>query len=181
MFPVIRHSISEARTQHRTGHQDIRTYFYDTAAPIRTMNAALATAISPVSQTVGPRPPAIRQRLQQARTQPALTSTDIRRCRACAMPCIICRRCTYSFPQSPCDSQQAVARTSALPVHTLWRSGDQSFLHRELLFVERQDLSLSDVIDSLCVEAKGVIETTSTLPTTGSLRTSRSHRYSMSL
>ncbi len=32
MFPVVRHSISEARTQHHIGYQDIRTYFSDTTA-----------------------------------------------------------------------------------------------------------------------------------------------------
>jgi hypothetical protein len=33
MLPVIRHSISEARKELRTGHQDTRTYLSDTAAP----------------------------------------------------------------------------------------------------------------------------------------------------
>jgi hypothetical protein len=41
MFSVIRRSISEARKELRTGHQDIRTYFSDTAAPERAMNATL--------------------------------------------------------------------------------------------------------------------------------------------
>jgi hypothetical protein len=39
MLPIIRLSISEAQNQIRTGHQDVRTYFSDTAAPERNMNA----------------------------------------------------------------------------------------------------------------------------------------------
>jgi hypothetical protein len=41
MLPIIRLSISEAQKQLRDGHQDIRTYFSDTAAPERNMNATL--------------------------------------------------------------------------------------------------------------------------------------------
>jgi hypothetical protein len=46
MLPTIRLSISisEAQNQLRTGPQDIRTYFSDTAAPERNMNETLATA-----------------------------------------------------------------------------------------------------------------------------------------
>jgi hypothetical protein len=33
MFPVLRQNISEARKQLHTGHHDIRTYFFNTAAP----------------------------------------------------------------------------------------------------------------------------------------------------
>jgi hypothetical protein len=81
MLPVIRYNISEARKQLRspTGHQDIRTYLSDTAAPERTMNATLTTATAATTTTdrIGPRPTAMRQRPQQARTQPAPTSTDI--------------------------------------------------------------------------------------------------------
>jgi hypothetical protein len=39
MLPAIRLSISEAQDQIRTGHQDIRTYFSDTAEPESTTDA----------------------------------------------------------------------------------------------------------------------------------------------
>jgi hypothetical protein len=39
MLPTFRLSISEAQNKIRTGHQDIRTYFSDTAEPERNMNA----------------------------------------------------------------------------------------------------------------------------------------------
>jgi hypothetical protein len=63
MLPVIRHSISEARKQLRTGHQDIRNYFSDAAAPDRTVNGTLTTATAQTNTTdrIGPRPTAIRQ------------------------------------------------------------------------------------------------------------------------
>jgi hypothetical protein len=77
MLPVIRHSISEARKQLRTGDQDIRTSFSDTAAPERTMNAALnpATASTTNTDRISSRPTAIRWRPQQTRTQPNPTSS----------------------------------------------------------------------------------------------------------
>jgi hypothetical protein len=55
MPPVIRH-ISEAREQIRTGHQDIRTYFSNTAAPERTRNATLITATAATTTTHRPSP-----------------------------------------------------------------------------------------------------------------------------
>ena len=51
MLPAIRRSISEAQNQLRTGHQDIRTYFSDTAAPERNMNETLATATATTATT----------------------------------------------------------------------------------------------------------------------------------
>jgi hypothetical protein len=44
MLPTIRLSISEAQNQILTGHQDIRTFFSEKAAPVRNMNATLAIA-----------------------------------------------------------------------------------------------------------------------------------------
>jgi hypothetical protein len=84
MLPVIRDSISEAWKQRRTGHQRIRTYFFDTAAPERTMNATLTTATSVTTTTdrIDLCPTGIRQRPQQTTqptpTQPTSTSTGIR-------------------------------------------------------------------------------------------------------
>jgi hypothetical protein len=51
IFPVIRHNINEARTQHRTGDQDIRTYLSDTAVPKRAKNAMLTTTTAPTTIT----------------------------------------------------------------------------------------------------------------------------------
>jgi hypothetical protein len=51
MLPTIRPSISEAQNQLCTGHQDIRTYFSDTEAPERNMNATLATATATATTT----------------------------------------------------------------------------------------------------------------------------------
>jgi hypothetical protein len=67
MLSVIRDSISDARKQLRTGHQDIRTYFSDTAALERTMNVTLTTAIVATATTyrIDPRPTAIRQGLSR--------------------------------------------------------------------------------------------------------------------
>jgi hypothetical protein len=83
MLPTIRISISEAQNQLRTGHQDIRTYFSDTAAPERNMNETLATTTPTTATTttdrIGPRRTDFRQRPQQTRKQPATTSTNIRR------------------------------------------------------------------------------------------------------
>jgi hypothetical protein len=85
MLPAIRLSISAAQNQLRTGHQDIRTYFSDTVAPERNMNATVATATATVATTttdrIGPRRTDFRQRPQQPRILPATTSTNIRRSR----------------------------------------------------------------------------------------------------
>jgi hypothetical protein len=77
MVPVIHHRISEARTQHRTGHQDIRTSFAATAAPERTMNATLTTAT--VSALVHPQFPSdfSRQDPKPLRLQPTFSGPDI--------------------------------------------------------------------------------------------------------
>jgi hypothetical protein len=48
---TIRISISEAQNQLRTGHQDIRTYFSETAAPERNTNERLATATTTPANT----------------------------------------------------------------------------------------------------------------------------------
>jgi hypothetical protein len=80
IFPVIRHNINEARTQHRTGDQDIRTYLSDTAVPKRAKNAMLTTTTAPTTITdlsALAHPPAT----SADKNQPALTSTDIRRSR----------------------------------------------------------------------------------------------------
>jgi hypothetical protein len=85
MLPTIRLSISEAQNQLRTGHQDIRTYFSDTAAPERNMNETLATTTmttttaTTITDRIGPRQTDFRQPPQQTRNQPATTSTNIRR------------------------------------------------------------------------------------------------------
>jgi hypothetical protein len=55
MPPIIRLSISEAQNQLRTGHQDIRTYFYDTAAPKRNMNATITATATATTDQIGPR------------------------------------------------------------------------------------------------------------------------------
>jgi hypothetical protein len=60
LLPTIRLSITEAaQNQLHTGHQDIRTYFYDTAEPERNKNATLATATTMIATTttdrIGPR------------------------------------------------------------------------------------------------------------------------------
>jgi hypothetical protein len=85
MLPIIRLSISEAQNQIQTGHQDISTYFSDTAEPERNMNATLATATATTDTTnidrIGPRRTDFRQRYQQTRNQPATISTNIRRSR----------------------------------------------------------------------------------------------------
>jgi hypothetical protein len=81
----MRLSISEAQNQLRTGHQDTRTYFYDTTEPERNMITTLATATATTATTttdrIGPRRTGFRQRPQQTRIQPATTSTNIRRSR----------------------------------------------------------------------------------------------------
>ena len=83
MQPAI--SISEAQNQLLSGHQDIRTYFPDTAAPERNTNETLATANTTTDTTatgrIGFRRPTIRQRLQQTRTQPASIVTNSRQSR----------------------------------------------------------------------------------------------------
>jgi hypothetical protein len=77
MLTTIRISISEAHNQIRTGHQDIRTYFSDTAEPERNTNATLATATATIATTPtdrnGPRRTDLRQRPQQTRHQPQLS------------------------------------------------------------------------------------------------------------
>jgi hypothetical protein len=82
MLSVIRDSISDARKQLRTGHQDIRTYFSDTAALERTMNVTLTTAIVatlPHTALTLAQPPFARDSADK--NPAALTSTDIRRSR----------------------------------------------------------------------------------------------------
>ena len=83
MLPAIRRSISDAQNQICTGHQDIRTYFSDTAAPERNMNETLATASTTTANTttdrIRPRRTEFRQRPQQPRPQPSTTLTNIRR------------------------------------------------------------------------------------------------------
>jgi hypothetical protein len=83
MLPGICHSISDARKQLLAGHQYPRNHFSDMAAPERTMNATLTTVTAATTTTdrIGPRLTAFRQRPQQTRTQPAPTSTNIRRSR----------------------------------------------------------------------------------------------------
>jgi hypothetical protein len=85
MLPIIRISISEAQVHIRTGHQDSRTYFPDTAEPERNMTAtpATATAMTATITTdrIGPRRTDLRQRPKQKRNRPATTSTSIRRSR----------------------------------------------------------------------------------------------------
>jgi hypothetical protein len=49
MLPTIRLSISEARNQIITGHQDIRTFLPIKAAPVRHLNATLATASATIA------------------------------------------------------------------------------------------------------------------------------------
>jgi hypothetical protein len=83
MQATIRISISEAQNQFRTGHQDIRTFFSDTAATERSTNKTLATANTSTDNTttgrIGPRRTEVRQRPQRPRTQPAPAFTNIRR------------------------------------------------------------------------------------------------------
>jgi hypothetical protein len=55
MHPIIRLSISEAQNQILTGHQDIRTFFSDKAAPVRNMNATQRNATLPRPQRSTPR------------------------------------------------------------------------------------------------------------------------------
>jgi hypothetical protein len=65
MQPTIRISISEAQNLLRTGHQDIRTFFSDTAATERNTNETLATANTTTDNTatgrIGPRRTEVRQ------------------------------------------------------------------------------------------------------------------------
>jgi hypothetical protein len=84
MLPVIRHSISEARKQLRTGHQDIRNYFSDAAAPDRTVNeCSPPRQHRPIPQTVSAldQPPFAsdlgKQEPRPLRPQPTLVSPDI--------------------------------------------------------------------------------------------------------
>ena len=108
MLPVIHQSISEAKEQIRTGHQDIRDYCEPTVPPtattvmIRTNNRLLArkrrsqkartqkkTRSSDIRQHASPTSPttmvrnstrliASKRRSQNARTLPKTISTDIR-------------------------------------------------------------------------------------------------------
>jgi hypothetical protein len=83
MQPTIRISICEAQNQLRTGHEDIRTSFYDTAAREWNTNETLATANTTTDNTatgrLGPRRTEVRQRPQQPRTQPSQSLKNIRR------------------------------------------------------------------------------------------------------
>jgi hypothetical protein len=80
MFPVIHHSISEARAQIRTGHHDIRAYFSDTTAAEPTTSETQATTEEPTTSTVSifSRRRALRNEFQQARTQLNTISTNTR-------------------------------------------------------------------------------------------------------
>jgi hypothetical protein len=81
MQPTIRISISEAQNQLRTGHQNIRTFFSDTAVTERNTNETLATANTTTDNTatgrIGPRRTEVQP--QQPRSQPAPALTNIRR------------------------------------------------------------------------------------------------------
>jgi hypothetical protein len=79
MFPVIHHSISEARAQILTGHHETRSYFTDTTAAESTTNAMPNSPTAPTITTVNTnsRLLAIQQRLQHVRTQAATISRDI--------------------------------------------------------------------------------------------------------
>ncbi len=86
MPPTIQLSISEAHNQLRTGHQDIRTYFSETAAPERTMNETLATATTTSTTTTTDRIGLLGtefqrqlQQHQQPRIHAATTSNNSRR------------------------------------------------------------------------------------------------------
>jgi hypothetical protein len=83
MQPAIRTSISEAQNQLLSGHQDIRTYFSETAAPERNTNETLVTAHATTDTTatgrIGTRRTEVRQRPQQPRTQLATSLNNIRR------------------------------------------------------------------------------------------------------
>jgi hypothetical protein len=85
MLPTIRLSISEAQNHILTGHQDIRAFFSDKAAPVRKTNATLATATATIDTTnpdrIVPRRTDLRQRQRpkQKRNQPTTTQTNTRR------------------------------------------------------------------------------------------------------
>jgi hypothetical protein len=51
MLSTIRLSISEAHNQNLTGHQDIRTFLPIKGAPVRNLNATLATATATIDTT----------------------------------------------------------------------------------------------------------------------------------
>jgi hypothetical protein len=80
MLPVIRHSISEARKQFRTGQQDIRTYFTDTQRQNQTRRRFSDAPIAPTITTVRTNSHllAVQQRFQHAGTQATKISRDIR-------------------------------------------------------------------------------------------------------
>jgi hypothetical protein len=83
MLPTIRLSISEAQNQILTGRQDTLTSFSDKAAPVRNMNATLATTTATIDTTnpdrTVPRRTDLRQRkrpkqkINQATTTPPNT------------------------------------------------------------------------------------------------------------
>jgi hypothetical protein len=76
---------SEARNQILTGHQDIRTFLPIKAAPVRNLNATLATATATMNTTnphrivPGRTNPRQRQRPKQKSNLPATTPTNTRR------------------------------------------------------------------------------------------------------
>jgi hypothetical protein len=80
MLPTIRLSISEARNQILTGHQDIRTFLPIKAAPVRNPNATLATATTTIDSTkpnrIVPGRTNPRQRPKQKSNQPTTTPTN---------------------------------------------------------------------------------------------------------
>jgi hypothetical protein len=85
MLPIIRLSISEARNQIITGHQDIHTFLPIKAAPVRNLNATLATATATIDTTnphrivPGRTNPRQRQRPKQKSNLPTTTPTTTRR------------------------------------------------------------------------------------------------------
>jgi hypothetical protein len=85
VLPTIRLSITKAQNQILTGHRVIRTFFSDKAAPVRNMNATLATATATIDTTnpdrIVPRRTDLRQRQRpkQKRNQPTTAPTNSRR------------------------------------------------------------------------------------------------------
>jgi hypothetical protein len=78
MFPAIHQSLHDAQEQVYTGHQDIREYFSVSATPTgQHMTTATNATEEPTTNNAGTRNElfALRERLQQARTQLSSTST----------------------------------------------------------------------------------------------------------
>jgi hypothetical protein len=68
IFPVIHHSIREARAQLRTGHCEIRTYFSDMTAAEPTTNATPNAPTAPTIATVRTNSPTRHPTATSART-----------------------------------------------------------------------------------------------------------------